>query len=52
MRQAFREALSTFDSKNAFLESLDGFRYNEFLSGKAGGEGKEARTESQCLSRL
>ena len=34
MRQAFRDALSTFDSKNSLLESLDGFRYDEFLSGQ------------------
>ena len=33
MRQAFRGALSTFDSKNLLLESLDGFRYDESLSG-------------------
>ena len=32
MRQAFRESLSTFQSNSSLLESLAGFRYNDFVS--------------------
>ena len=34
IRQAFREALSTFGSKNALFGRLGVFRYDEFLSGQ------------------